>query len=136
MKTDHAADLAAELQRWQNFDECLLIGFRLVQGIYAAHLTFDYIWESEGQVRADLGRVRRPIELLLHGLESMELVGGLPDAQRRQPELLDWGITEVTLVTAEEGPAGSLRVDVWWPGERRLTFVANEAEVVEPDAPR
>src|SRR3989442_14766440 len=106
------------LREWRFLEDCLLHDLRLVQFGFGIDLTFNYVWSDENQVRSDVLEKPKLITLRLIGVESLNLRGGLTGGMIDNPELINWGLSEVARVEPVEGNSG-LALSIYWEGSRR-----------------
>lgn len=119
MKDTVLEELTAALHRWRNFEECLLHEVRSNHWFYSVDLVFNYVWDSDGAIRKDFTRHPLLVTLRLSGLEEFHLIGALTSGMKQSPERIDWGLSEVALVTADRQDE-FLRLCVAWESERLL----------------
>lgn len=130
-----AERLDEELGRWLRCEESLLVEMALTRHGYGVRLAFTLAWASEGVLRPDLDRREDRLTVEVLGVQRLHLEGGLTQVMLDQPEAIDWGLSDVSLLRAEPCPAG-LQLQVLWEGERRIVIEAQSASVMGPeDAP-
>lgn len=122
--------LESSLERWNNFEDCLLHDVHPVMFGYGLELVLNYVWSEDGTVRPDAVEKPRLVVLRLLGLESLEFRGGLSPAMKQEPEAINWGLTEVASVRAKEAPS-EMAIAVEWESERKITAQFVEMEIIE-----
>jgi hypothetical protein len=118
--------LREELEARRNLQECLLVDMCLVHYGFGVQLVFNYIWGEDGRVREDVEANPVLVTFRLLGVRSLSLKGGLTDAMVSEPELINWGLSEVAMVRSALTADGELSMSVQWEGDRRIDieFVA------------
>lgn len=124
-------EVAVRLREWRNFEECLLHEVRWTNGLYAADVVFNYVWDSSGRVRENVLEELVLVTLRVVGVERLLFVGSLTDGMKREPQSIDWGLSEVAGVRANQEKDDLLVISVDWEGERRLEIVCVAAELLE-----
>ena len=130
-----AAGLDAQLERWLRCEESLLVEMALTHHGYAVRFAFNLTWASEGVLRPDLDKREQRLTIEMQGVQRLHMEGGLSQSMLDHPEAINWGLSEVDLVRAEECPNG-VRLQVLAPNNRSIVIDAQSASVTEPqDAP-
>jgi hypothetical protein len=111
--------LREALKRWRSFEECLLVDVRFVDFGFGVDLIFNYVWNNGSGVRKDVLESPQLVACHLIGVESLRFQGGLTPGMKENPENVDWGLTEISIVRSFETEAG-LGLSVVWEGKRRL----------------
>jgi hypothetical protein len=123
------------LEEWRGFQECILEDVRWRDYGTSLDLVFRCIWKDGDQVFRD-DEEPRFVALRLLLVQEFDLHNALNAAQLREPERLNWGVSEVAVVRIHESedvsmdPAGQfLELECLWEGDRRITarFAAIEA---------
>jgi hypothetical protein len=107
------------LRGWNYFQECLLHDVRPVRFGFGINLVFNYAWTKEGNIREDV--IERPqlATLSLLGVQYLRFSGGLTQGMLENPELINWGLSEISLVRQVECP-DLLAIEVQWEGDREM----------------
>ena len=125
-------ELSSRLVEWRHFEECLIHDFRWTNWTYSVEVTFDYVWDPAGRVRRDVDSEPLLVALRLKGVESLRFVGALTDGMKREPERINWGLSEVAGVSATER-AGFLVIRIDWEGERHFEICCLTAELARKE---
>jgi hypothetical protein len=126
-----AAGLEAELERWVRCEESLLVELALTHHGYALRLAFNLTWASKGVLCADLGQREQRLTIEMQGVQRLHMEGGLTQSMLDHPERINWGLSEVDLVRAEECPDG-VRLQVLATHDRSIVIDAQSASITEP----
>lgn len=138
---DRAA-IAAELARYRQFEECLLVEIRILTPGMDLELVFDYIWDDDCPAgRRVLDRLRR-VRLVLEGLGEIWFNAAVPPGLVSDPRRADWGLSEVAHVRLASAPDVSRgnsacldgpphRLVVAWETPRRLEATFTHVGVQE-----
>ena len=113
-------------------EESLLVEVALTHHGYSVRLVFDLTRTSEGALRPDLNERGQRCTVEMHGVQRLQLEGGLSQSMLDQPEAINWGLSEVALVRAEASAVG-LQLQVLWEGKRNVVIDAGSAEVTGPE---
>jgi hypothetical protein len=128
-------DIAAvdrRLAEWKFFEECLVHDVRPIKFGFGLDLVVNHVWSDGGAVRPDVLEVPRLVTLRLLGLESLQFTGALTASMRRDPDAINWGLTEISRIVTITG-LPSLGLSVEWEGDRQLTAQFMEMEFIVPD---
>jgi len=134
--------MRAMLERWRNFEECILedVGWR----DYGTTLdfAFRYIWKDGTAVFRDDEEAPLVVMRLLQ-VHEFELLNALNEAQLRFPERLNWGYSEIAMVRLqpdsatppESGAPRWQKLECLWEGRRHISvsFIAMEMEMIAPE---
>ena len=133
--TTKVSSVIAALKRWRAFEECLLHSVRSDDGLFSLDLTFEFVWADDHsyEVRPDTDDPVL-VTLRLTAIESISFHGGLTDAMRAEPDLVNWGISEVALVEVRDLDP-FVGVAAIWESGRRLDIVCGSVQLIEPQAP-
>ena len=127
------AGLDAELERWLlRGQESLLVEMALTHHGYSVRLAFNLTWASEGVLRPDLDKREQRLTIEMHGVQRLLMEGGLSQSMLDNPEAINWGLSEVSLLRAAPCAAG-LQLQVLWEGERSIVIDAQSASVIKPE---
>ncbi|GAA2213980.1 hypothetical protein GCM10009850_094440 [Nonomuraea monospora] len=117
-----AEDIERLLTGHRHFEECLLADVRWRHYGTTVELVFNSIWDGD-RIRPDILARPRLVTVRLHLVQEFRLANAINEAVARDPESLDWGFSEVAMVSlAEEGPDHH-RLAVLWEGDRRIDVV-------------
>jgi hypothetical protein len=95
---------------------------------FGLDLVMNYVWD-DGGVRGDAVDLPRLVTLRMLGVDHICLVGGLTESMKANPEMIDWGLTEVAHIVPISASSG-LGIAVEWEGTRRLEVKFSELEIV------
>jgi hypothetical protein len=132
------AKIAALLERYRAFQECLLRGVRLSNFGTALVLEFDYVWDDDKPASAVLSDPR-VVYLELGGLHEARIVTALPASVLEDPAGANWGLTEVAVVRLieqsdllwkyHESALALHHLAILWEGESRIDVVFTSLDV-------
>jgi hypothetical protein len=122
MNESMASKLNAELDRWQRFEDCLLSGMSLIDFGYSLKFTFNYIWTEGHHIRPSILENPCPVIITLEGVDQMTLLGGLTPAMKDRPDLINWGLSEVSQVVCTDHEDRAV-LSVRWEGDRRIDVI-------------
>jgi len=112
-----------------SLSESLLHNLSLEKYGYSVLAVFRRIIDNDGHVLS----APYDIEIHLEAVDSLTLVGALMDVSVKHPEEVNWGFSEVSLVTLEpEGDRFRLRV-IWEGWDRKIEILCRRAWVSIPD---
>jgi hypothetical protein len=119
-------DVAALIEQHNRFQECVLK--QLATAGMDAELRFDYIWNDGFETPSFPSR---EVVLRLKVLHEARITNRWNQAQLEDPGQVDWGVDEVSLVTAK--PEGNRwRVNLLWENEaREMSLLCEDVEVAE-----
>ncbi|WP_328992589.1 hypothetical protein OG394_39970 [Kribbella sp. NBC_01245] len=118
MTSETGMSLIDALERWKNFEECLIHDIRPVRYGYGVDIAINSVWR-DGKVRPDVLQKPDLVTLSLLGVESLRFTGGLTDDMKRDPAAINWGLTEISHIV-DSSSDGSAAITVHWPGDRSL----------------
>jgi hypothetical protein len=133
------ATIHGALQRYNHFDECILLDVNVHQYQTVLELQLNYIWKSHNVLRDDIDD---PEVVLVRftGVQEVHIYNDLSSAMLEQPEGLNWGMNEVSLVRLENDvdllekyehlDQTFHHVAVLWENDRRIDVVFRELEIV------
>jgi hypothetical protein len=137
MKND-SRNISELLEKYHNFDECVLVDIDWRDYGLTVDLAFNYIWQENGTIRANLD-AEEIVILRFKLVQELHVIGALNEAKITQPEAVDWGINTVALVKMEEKEEFLNKyrnfsipfhhVAVRWEYERRIDIVFSDLEV-------
>lgn len=130
----NAAQLLNEkLSRWKFLEECILWEYRSTRFGYGLELSFNYVWDENGQIPDDILENPRLIVFKLFGIYSIKFSSGnKPDADT-DPGMINWGYGEVARVEAFESPAGCGLSAIWEGQRRRLDVEFDDYILLSPE---
>ncbi len=126
-------DLREAVSSFHNFAECLLHDVSWFRFGTEVHLVFNVIWDAAGQVRSDVLEHPRLVELRLYGVQDLEVRNHLTPGMLDRPELVNWGLSEVSRLSIAEcdlGDREGVLVEVFWQGPRSIRGKAASAELI------
>ena len=132
MKAD---DIGQNLAARNYLSECLLQDVRWGHHRTVVTLVFNDVWNADrSAIRDDVLEVPRLVVLKASGVLSFHLDNQLTGGMLLQPELMDWGMDEVAVVTVEEREDREITGEVFnvggmrvrWEGGRELTLEATD----------
>jgi hypothetical protein len=126
-------DVAEELRRLGHLSEWLLHDVRWIQFGFAIEILFNNVFDESGVVREDaLGRPHLTA-IRLSGVQTFSVSNNLSTAMLDEPDQIDWGLSEVARVQAEEFQLPDrlgVRLEILWDGPRRVEAVAAAIEIM------
>jgi hypothetical protein len=86
------------LEKWHYLQDCLLEDIHLVHHGSSLELRFNYIWIEYGKrVRSDKDSPLY-VNVRCHLVHYLWFVGGLTASMIREPERINWGLSEIEIV--------------------------------------
>jgi hypothetical protein len=124
--------------------ECVLREVRLLYYQTTLELVFNNIWTPERTVRSNLEEEER-VTLRFHLVQEVRVRNELNASQLSDPELMNWGLNEISQVQIQDDPRflahysglpiGFHHAAVLWEGSRkestrRIDIVFSQVEIV------
>ncbi|MEU6020805.1 hypothetical protein [Micromonospora sp. NPDC047134] len=120
--------LRERLEKWGNFEECLVHDVRPIIFGFGLDLVMNYVWD-DGGIREDALDVPHLVTLRMLGVDYLCFAGGLTESMKGDPGRINWGLTEVAHIVPVSAPSG-LGIAVEWEGSRRLEVRFSELEII------
>ncbi len=120
--------LKQELSGLRNLEECLLLDVAWKNFGLGLDLTFDYVWATDGSLRADVDDRRVPVVLSMSGVRSLVVANTLTEFMWNHTQSINWSVTEIAQVRAvpegdatftSSGEPDLLTLQVLGEGDRR-----------------
>jgi hypothetical protein len=112
--------LNVALRGVDNLEESLLSALELTHHGYSAELRFAHL--RRGRPVSETSQVT----LVMEAISALRLDGGLSEAMVQHPDRINWGLSEVALVSAYSAEPG-VGLLVAWEGEREIRVEAARA---------
>ena len=134
-------EIESRIQRLNRLGECILLDVRwLFQGTTIAML-FNYIWDSDGNVRSDLGSSECVLEVRFHGVNRFHVTNALSASMVQNIDRINWGLSEIALMKVDGIELSDVfgdaiefvRILVLWEGERRIEIACRAVEFIGPE---
>jgi hypothetical protein len=114
---DDPEALGARLREVDNLEESLLTGLELTHHGYSAEVRFEHL--RRGKPVPETSQVT----VVMEAVATLHLTGGLSESMVQHPERINWGLSEVSQVSAyEAGPGVGLLVQ--WEDDREIRVEA------------
>lgn len=89
------------LNKYNNFQECILENINFCDFGTTVSLTFNYIWDENKLIRKDLDKSKLII-LTFNQIQEFHLENGLTEFIINSPSKINWGINEISLIRLNE----------------------------------
>ncbi len=137
MKLTDAEEIRSALGRYQNLSECIVEEIAFRHYGTTIEIFLNYIWTKVSSVRPNLDNLDI-VCVTLSIVQEMRLQNSLNEAMCREPNRLNWGFNEVSLIVLEDNHEMlahyshlgiPLHHMVFRIGDRRLDVIFSEFEI-------
>lgn len=97
MRATSKREIEELLKKYNNFSECVIEQIRWLHYGTTVEVVMNYIWTDEGQIRSDLDRADL-VTLRFSLVQKMHIDNALNDSMVSEPEMINWGKNEVSMV--------------------------------------
>jgi hypothetical protein len=134
------SEIRDALSRYKFLQECILTNVNFVNHLADVDISFNYIYDVNGNFRTDMNR-NQIVTLRLSLIQWFQMNGGLTSNQLLYPEKMDWGSSEVSIVRISSDSAllkehVSLNIrlhhlEILWETNRRIDIIFSTMEIFE-----
>jgi hypothetical protein len=133
-------DMNDLLQKYNNFDECVILEVRLRDYQTTLELFINHIWDDEGNIRPNIDELR-VVVVRFQLVQEVLIRNNLNSAKLLEPERMNWGMNAIALIRIEEQesklasyrglPVSFHHAAIMWENERRIDVVFAHLEIEE-----
>ena len=133
MRTSEPREIENVLRQHKEFSECIIEEFVLRDYATTFEVVINYIWNVDGTIRSNVNEPVR-VRLTFRSVQELRFINALTDQMLKNPEAINWGLNEVSLIRLEKDPVESIetltQVAFLWEGDRRIDVYFIELEVI------
>lgn len=131
------------LQKYNNFDECIILEVRLRDYQTTLELLINYIWDDQGNIRPNLDDLDLVV-VRFQLVQEIHISNDLNSAKLIEPERMNWGMNAISLIRIKDqesklAPYRGLPVSfhhaaISWESARRIEVVFAQLQIERADA--
>lgn len=133
-------EIKEALSRYRFLQECVLTSINFSDQLTGVELSFNYIYGNDGALRSDVDR-NQIVTLKLSLIQAFRMKGGLNANQLLNPEMINWGLNEVSIVKILDNSSLlkeciNLNVklhhlEILWETDRSIDIIFNSMKIFE-----
>jgi hypothetical protein len=124
-------EIKNSLMNFNYFQECIIEGLVFEDYLNTLKITFNNIWTKEFIIRKNLDSRKDLICIKFKELKSFIFNNCLNEYQLSNMEMINWGINEIAIITAEKTEGGYIKINILWEGDRFIEVVFNKFELIQ-----
>lgn len=139
-KLQYLREINAALASYQDFRECIIEKFETDHFGATVKFALDHIWQSEGVLRPDLNE-KKIVRLEFGLVQELHLDGDLNYSMVQEPHKINWGLSEIALITVDDTHYRLARYSTWparfyhaeflWEGARHIGLIFSGLTIAE-----